>query len=270
MFGLLFRRAFATTTSASTSTSSSSNGLSKWLLVVPVVTFGLGTWQIARKKQKEELIEFFNAKLQKEAVLLPEDVETVSGMKYERVFVEGEFLHDKEIVVAPKTILREAFDMNMSEENIGAHIVTPFRRKDNGRLILVNRGFVPTVYLDPKRREEGQVKGTQKLVGIVSLGEKQTSFVPDNKPEEDSWLWSDLLGMAKFTGSDPIMIDAVAECTPKFGLPIGGQTRISIRNEHMQYILTWYSLSAATLALWFMSRKMPSLSARRLPPSVGR
>ncbi|PIO37835.1 hypothetical protein AB205_0103900 [Aquarana catesbeiana] len=35
------------------------------------------------------------------------------------------------------------------------------------------------------------------------------------------------------------------------GGPIGGQTRVTLRNEHMQYIVTWYGLCAATTFMWF-------------------
>jgi surfeit locus 1 family protein len=50
---------------------------------------------------------------------------------------------------------------------------------------------------------------------------------------------------------------------------VSGQTQINIRNEHMQYILTWYALTAATLVMWVFvkpSVKAPKSMARRLPP----
>lgn len=51
--------------------------------------------------------------------------------------------------------------------------------------------------------------------------------------------------MAKITGADPIFIDADFHSTAPGG-PIGGQTRVTLRNEHMQYILTWLVLLPAT------------------------
>ena len=36
------------------------------------------------------------------------------------------------------------------------------------------------------------------------------------------------------------------------GGPIGGQTNVNIRNEHLNYLITWYTLSAATLAMWYI------------------
>ena len=48
-----------------------SGGTSSALLLIPAVTFGLGTWQIFRKRQKEDLIQLLEAKLVKEPVPLP-------------------------------------------------------------------------------------------------------------------------------------------------------------------------------------------------------
>ena len=44
---------------------------SPYLLVIPAIAFGLGTWQIMRKKKKEELIAVMEGKLSKTPTLLP-------------------------------------------------------------------------------------------------------------------------------------------------------------------------------------------------------
>lgn len=44
--------------------------------------------------------------------------------------------------------------------------------------------------------------------------------------------------MSRIVGCDSILIDAVVESSITGG-PIGGQTNISLRNEHMSYIITW-------------------------------
>jgi len=48
----------------------------------------------------------------------------------------------------------------------------------------------------------------------------------------------DVDSMAKLVDSEPILIDAVVENNVPGG-PIGGQTNISLRNEHVSYIITW-------------------------------
>lgn len=44
--------------------------------------------------------------------------------------------------------------------------------------------------------------------------------------------------MSKLVNSEPILIDAVVESSTVGG-PLGGQTNISLRNEHVSYIITW-------------------------------
>ncbi|EGD77366.1 hypothetical protein PTSG_08459 [Salpingoeca rosetta] len=246
-----------------------SSGVSPLLMAMPAIAFGLGTWQIFRKKQKEELIAVMEGKLSKEAVPLPTSVVDVAGMEYERVSVEGEFLHDQEIIVSPRTRTREAFSSMGDVPTPGAQIITPFRRADTGDVILVNRGFVTEDYVPPSKRQQGQVQGKQKLEGIVRLGEKKGAFVPENEPEKDEWRWIDIKTMSEARNTKPILIDVVEECTPPGGMPLGGQTQINIRNEHMQYIITWYSLAAATFAmLVVLRRNQGKRAARKLPPQA--
>lgn len=61
--------------------------------------------------------------------------------------------------------------------------------------------------------------------------------------------------MATQLETAPIFIDADATTTVPDG-PIGGQTRVTLRNEHLQYIFTWYSLSLITFYMFYQfSRK---------------
>lgn len=101
---------------------------------------------------------------------------------------------------------------------------------------------------------------------------QQGAFVPDNEPAKNVWHWLDFKALAAAGSTQPVLVDACEEATPPGGYPLGGQTRITLRNEHMQYILTWYSLSAATLVMWFYVGRRGggarSLSKRRLPPPI--
>jgi len=45
--------------------------------------------------------------------------------------------------------------------------------------------------------------------------------------------------MADVAGTEPVFLDATAETTVPGG-PVGGQTRVSLRNEHLSYIMTWW------------------------------
>ena len=59
-----------------------------------------------------------------------------------------------------------------------------------------------------------------------------------------------MIAMAEVLNTAPVFIDADANSTVPGG-PIGGQTRVSLRNEHMSYIITWFSLSILTSYVWY-------------------
>lgn len=66
----------------------------------------------------------------------------------------------------------------------------------------------------------------------------------------DICLFRDVNAMAKMTESAPIYIDATFDSTVPNG-PIGGQTRVNLRNQHLSYLITWYCLSGLTSWMWF-------------------
>ncbi|XP_055255914.1 surfeit locus protein 1 [Moschus berezovskii] len=228
----------------------------RWfLLLIPVTAFGLGTWQVQRRKWKLQLIAELESRVMAEPIPLPTDPMELKNLEYRPVKVRGHFDHSKELYMMPRTMVdpareaREAGRLSSVAES-GAYVVTPFHCTELGITILVNRGFVPRRKVNPDTRRKGQVEGEVALVGVVRLTEARKPFVPENSPERKQWHYRDLGAMARLTGAEPIFIDADLQSTVPGG-PIGGQTRVTLRNEHLQYIVTWYGLCAATSYLWY-------------------
>lgn len=57
--------------------------------------------------------------------------------------------------------------------------------------------------------------------------------------------------MTASSDASPIFLDATNDFDVPGG-PKGGQTRVALRNEHMSYILTWFTLSGATSYMWYV------------------
>lgn len=190
-----------------------------------------------------------------EPIPLPIDPLELKDLEYRRVKVRGRYDHSQEMYILPRSRVdpekeaREAGTLSSSGES-GANVITPFYCSDLGITILVNRGFVPRKSIRPETRLKGQVNDEMEVVGVVRLTEIRKPFVPQNDVEHNRWHYRDLGAMSAVTGAEPIFIDAdLASTVP--GGPIGGQTRVTLRNEHMQYIMTWYGLCAATSYMWF-------------------
>ncbi|XP_037653323.1 surfeit locus protein 1 isoform X2 [Choloepus didactylus] len=235
----------------------------QWLLLlIPVTAFGLGTWQVQRRKWKLRLIAELESRVMAEPIPLPADSAELKDLEYRPVKVRGHFDHSKELYMMPRTMVdpaREAGQISSLAES-GAYVVTPFHCSDLGVTILVNRGFVPKKKVNPDTRKKGQIEEEVDLVGMVRLTETRKPFVPENNPERNHWHYRDLEAMARVTGADPIFLDADFRSTVPGG-PVGGQTRVTLRNEHTQYIITWYGLCAATSYLWFKKfiRRAPGM-----------
>ena len=56
---------------------------------------------------------------------------------------------------------------------------------------------------------------------------------------------------ARITGPRPYVIEVAASGSGK-RYPVGGQTITSIRNEHLQYALTWYGLAGVLVVIYVL------------------
>jgi len=228
----------------------------KWLLLlIPATTFGLGAWQMKRRHWKLQLIADLKSLTTAEPIPLPTDPIELKSLEYRRVTVRGKYDHSQELYILPRSPVdpdreaREAGQLGSSGE-AGANVITPFYCTDLGLTILVNRGYVPRRKIRPETRVKGQVEGEVDLVGVVRLTEVRKPFVPQNDVANNRWHYRDVEAMCSVTGAEPIFIDADLGSTIPGG-PIGGQTRVTLRNEHIQYVMTWWSLCAATSYMWY-------------------
>lgn len=227
------------------------------LLVIPITAFCLGTWQVKRRKWKLGLIADLEERTNTTPVPFPDDLDELKELEYKRVVVKGHFDHSKELYVRPRSFISPDPDKGGSGlfsagGTSGAHIVTPFHLSDKNMTILVNRGWVKKDRSNPKKRQDGQVEGEMEFVGIVRMPEKRPPFGGKDDQKGNQWINRDIDAMAESAGTAPAFIDAVNTIP---GGPIGGQTRVTLRNEHLSYLLTWYSLCLITSVMW-MQRYM--------------
>lgn len=104
--------------------------------------------------------------------------------------------------------------------------------------------------MDPETRALGQYKNEVELTAVVRKGENRPQFTPDHKGG-NIFLYRDLPRMCASTAAAPVFLDAVYDAKGAHNAPIGGQTRVTLRNDHLSYLVTWFSLSAATSFLWY-------------------
>jgi surfeit locus 1 family protein len=217
------------------------------VFTVPVVLLllGLGSWQIERLFWKRELIAQRLAALAAAPAAAPRSLEEARGDEFRHVTDEGVFLHDREIFVGATS----------EAGRNGYQVLTPLQ-ETGGRIVFINRGFIPADLKDPAKRSAGQIAGTVRVAGLLRLppAEKPVWFLPDNRADLNYWFWVDLPAMAVADHLDPVApfyIDADATPNPG-GWPKGGVTRLDLPNDHLQYAITWFSLAVALTVVYVL------------------
>ena len=76
-------------------------------------------------------------------------------------------------------------------------------------------------------------------------------FSPVNNPKSNEWYWMDLPAVAAHLKAQPILVDALRQPANPGGYPVGGTTPVNLRNEHLQYAATWFTLSFISAMLLF-------------------
>jgi surfeit locus 1 family protein len=211
---------------------------------------GLGTWQVQRLYWKEALIAERHAAVSAAPVDLPSSLAAAQQLEYHRVRATGHFLNDRELYLGATS----------EDGRPGYHVITPLVL-GSGASLLVDRGFVPEARRARESRAAGEVEGVVTVTGLLRLppAGKPHWFVPDNSAEHNYWFYVDVPAMAAVARIDealPFYVDADASPNPG-GLPIGGQTRLDLPNNHLQYAITWYALAAAlvVISIHFVRRR---------------
>ena len=218
------------------------------MVVGVAVLASLGFWQVKRLHWKESLI----SRVEQRVALAPMELSEFldrqmleDNWPYSPVKTEGVFDHSKEVYF---------FTTDKSGIS-GWNVHTPLRLQD-GRVLIVNRGFVSFERKDPSTRPEGQTIGIQPVTGLVRVPTEKSpnSFFPDNKPEEREFFWRDFQVMSELMRASegerfvPFFVDANDAPNPG-GWPKGGTTIISFPNNHLQYAVTWFGLALALLGV---------------------
>ncbi|KQO71014.1 SURF1 family protein [Methylobacterium sp. Leaf89] len=217
-------------------------------LICLAILLGLGVWQLARKGEKEALITRILARSKVEpptALPLPQDWDPARD-EFRRVRITGRFRHEAETLVhglAAGDVPGRALQ--------GYYLLTPFLLEDGGT-ILINRGFVPTELKAPANRAAGQVEGATTVTGILRGSEPRTMFVPAPDPARNEWFNRDIAGISASRGlPDPRPYLVEADATPNpGGWPKGGQLRVDLPNNHLQYAFTWFGIAACLVGVF--------------------
>ncbi|KAH7653927.1 surfeit locus 1 family protein [Dioscorea alata] len=226
---------------ASESQDKERGGWAKLFLFLPgAITFGLGTWQLFRRQEKMEMLDYRKKRLEMEPILWNK-LKSCSGsdlddsLEFRKVLCEGVFDEEKSVYIGPRSRSISGVTEN------GYYVITPLfptpNQSDSVQLpVLVNRGWVPRGWRDKDAhnsqdfekakmdkksdfenieeapwwkfwskkhtvsKNEEPVVTPIRVIGVVRGSEKPSIFVPANDPDSGQWFYVDVPMIACASG----------------------------------------------------------------------
>lgn len=209
-------------------------------LPVLVLVIVLGVWQLERLEWKQSILRKIEQNLHEAAQPLPAEIADPDALEYSFVSAEGTYLHDKELLLGAQYY----------SGILGYKLLTPLQLTD-GRMVLVNRGWVPKEQREQDTRAETLAEGVQTVEGIVRMPNRRNIFTPENDPTGSGWFWIDQSAIEGVTGVSlmPIVLERVSEGGE--GLPIPAKKAIELRNDHFMYAITWFAMAIIVVVIYF-------------------
>ncbi len=237
---------------AMTVSNRSSLGMGAFTLIVICVLIALGIWQLQRRVEKHALIAALTDRLNAAPVPLPPTDQWPSlnpaHDEFRRVTVTATFRAASEAKV-----YTSGSALRPDVKTLGNFVFAPASVSE-GATIVVDRGFVPDGANAADVSHEPLT-----LTGYLRFPEKPGWITPVPDVNKRVWYARDHLDMAKVLAWGPVApfyIDLEAPA-PSFGLPKPGPLEVHLRDEHLQYAITWFGLAAAVaiaFATWLHGR----------------
>ncbi|GAA5252109.1 SURF1 family protein [Candidatus Rickettsia kedanie] len=172
--------------------------------------------------------------------------EIQNNLPYHKVKIIGQFLPNKDIYLYGRR--------SMSSEKDGYYLVTPFKTIED-KVILVARGW----FSNRNKNIITQATNDQQheIIGVTMPSEKTRRYLPANDIKNNVWLTLDVkeasqtleLNLENFyiitEGKDISNLDIL--------LPLSINHLAAIRNDHLEYALTWFGLAISLIVIYILS-----------------
>ncbi len=186
----------------------------------------LGVWQLQRMDWKEGMIAQIQSQIEGTPVPLPAQPDP--SMKYRPVLVSGQTTGEEIDVVS-----------GTRELGGGYQVVSSFVT-DDGRRILLDRGFVDQDY---RRLPRPPVR--LEVAGNLHWPQEKGSATPEPNLTENIWFARDVPAMAKALGTEPVLVVAAeirGDAQGIMPIPVAIE---GIPNNHLSYAAQWFMIAVA-------------------------
>jgi cytochrome oxidase assembly protein ShyY1 len=220
-------------------------------LLMVMLFVGLGVWQLQRRVEKHALIAALTERLAAAPEPLPDPSQwpalAAAGDEFRRVTFTATYLR------APDAMVYSAGSAVRGDvSGPGTWAFLPARLA-SGQTIVVNAGFVENTMQDravEDRAVSGLVAGAPvALTGYLRFPESPGLLTPAENRTSRLWFVRDIGAMAHALGWGsvaPFYIDLETP-VPANGVPKPGPLVVHLKDDHLQYAITWFALAGAVV-----------------------
>lgn len=236
-------------------------GLSAFTLVMVGALAGLGFWQLARKTEKVALIAALEERLAAAPVPLPPPAQwprlSPEHDEFRRVTLTARRL-DMPDAAPDARVFASGSALRSDVSGLGAFVFAPVRLMSD-EIVVVDRGFLPDGQR-AAREFAADDNAPLSLTGYLRFPEAPGVFTPRPDLVKRLWFARDSLGMATNLGWGkvaPFYVDLESPAPPT-GWPKPAALEVHLRDQHLQYAITWFGLAvvvAAAFAFWLRSQR---------------
>jgi cytochrome oxidase assembly protein ShyY1 len=245
-----------------TAPKSTTRAFAAFTAVMVAIFIGLGVWQLARRAEKHALIAALDTRVSAAPAALPPPSQwralNPADDEFRRVTFTATYLKLPDAMVySAGSAVRE----DVSGPGTWAFLPA---RLTSGETVVIDTGFVANTMQERSVEDRAAAKLVTgqpvTLTGYLRFPESAGLLTPADNRDKRLWFTRDHLAMAKALGWGevaPFYIDLETP-VPDNGIPRPGPLTPHLRDEHMQYAITWFSLAAAlalAFAVWARGRR---------------
>jgi cytochrome oxidase assembly protein ShyY1 len=241
-----------------------SAGFGAFTLVLLALLIGLGVWQLQRRVEKHALIAALTERLAAAPDALPQPAQwvalTADRDEFRRVRFAASYQRDADAMVYS---LGSAVRDDVSGPGTWAFLPA---RLPGGETVVINAGFVPNTMQDRNLQDRAVARLLSgepvTLTGYIRFPEAAGVLTPAENVTKRLWFTRDHLAMAHALGWGevaPFYIDLESP-VPDNGIPKPGPLEVYLKDDHMQYAITWFALAGAVMVafgVWWRAQRLP-------------
>jgi surfeit locus 1 family protein len=242
-------------------------GFGVFTLVMVALFIGLGVWQLQRRAEKHALIAALTERLAAAPEALPSPPQwsalTPARDEFRRVRFTATYQRRPDAMVySSGSAVREDIS------GPGTWAFMPARLL-SGETVVINAGFVPNTMQDRAQQDRAVkplVTGEPvTLTGYIRFPEAAGALTPSENLAKRLWFTRDHLAMARTLGWGevaPFYID-LEQPAPASGVPKPGPLEVHLKDDHLQYAITWFALAGAVMiafGVWLRGQRRTSSS----------